>query len=270
MLKDVQNSIKAKLYDFTYSPFMSSMIISWIIINHKYILIYMATYDLDKKLTLLKQYDFTWHTTWFHIPWVFNIWIPILFGLFYTFIYPMASKKFYEYTLEKNKELKKIKQDIEDITPITQEEARTLRESITQLTENKYELEKKLIEVEDRYKNKVEEVNNKEITTPSAILPKSNKKATNIPKIIKNKEDDKTKILRFFYESNYKPIVRTRLLDNVVKVIKIARPKSEKILNLLLKDKILYEKPDQYDFNRDIEITDDGNKILLEMFDKEK
>jgi len=257
MLKDVQNSIKAKLYDFTYSPFMSSMIISWIVINHKYILIYMASYDLDKKLALLNQYDFTL----LYVPWALNIWIPILFGLFYTFLYPMASKKFYEYTLQKNKELKKIKQDIEDITPITQEEARVLRESITQLTENKYELEKKLIEVEGRYKKKVEE----KTIVPAAIVTERNKEVIKRPKTIKLKEDDRTKILRFFYESNYKYAERDELLDEIFKRIEIARPKAQSIISKLLKENIL-----QFDEYKQIIISDNGNKILLDMFDKEK
>lgn len=260
MLKDVQNSIKAKLYDFTYSPFLSSMIISWIIINHKYILIYMASYDLDKKLSLLKQYDFTLYTPWFNIPWAFNIWLPILFGLFYTFIYPQISKKFYEFTLKKNKELKKIKQDIEDITPVTQEEARALRESITQLTENKYELEKKLIEVEERYKKKVQEEDTK---TPTAKV-KVNKEVTNLPKTIKNKEDDRTKILRFLYESNYKPVFESKLLDSIVSSTKIARPKAKLIIDTLIEENILNFSDINY-----VIITDNGNKKLIEMFDKE-
>ena len=265
MLKDIQNSIKAKLYDFTYSPFMSSMIISWIIINHKYILIYMANYDLDKKLALLKQYDFTWHTTWFHVPWVFNIWIPILFGLFYTFIYPMASKKFYEYTLEKNKELKEIKQDIEDITPITQEEARTLRESITQLTENKYELEKKLIEIEDRYKKKIQEKKEKLTNYIGPPIIDVDKDIKNLPKIIKNKEDDKIKFLRYLYESNYKEKSTSSLLDGVVVKTKMARPKAKKLFDSFIKDNILHKNS-----YSNIEISDKGNAQLLEIFDKEK
>jgi len=266
MLKDVQNSIKAKLYDFTYSPFMSSMIISWIIINHKYILIYMASYDLDKKLSLLKQYDFTWHTTWFHVPWVFNIWILILFGLFYTFLYPIASKRFYEFTLEKNKELKKIKKDIEDITPITQEEARTLRESITQLTENKYELEKKLIEVEARYKMKVEEENKKNINKEIFNYTKNEEETKEIPKTIEAKEDDKTKFLRYLYESNYKTLDEYQLLDEVVSLTSMARPKAKKIFDELSNESIIYDKSN----NGYIYLSSSGNELLLKIFDKEK
>jgi len=266
MLKDVQNSIKAKLYDFTYSPFMSSMIISWIILNHKYILIYLASYDLDKKLSLLEKYDFTLHIPWFPIPYFFNIVLPILFGLFYTFLYPMASKKFYEHTLEKNKELKKIKQDIEDVTPVTQEEARTLRESITQLTENKYALEKKLIESEDRYKNKVKDIKKEKYIIPTSVRTSPiNKKETKITKVTKPEEDDKTKILRFFYESNYKWAEIDELLDEIYKQLSIARPKIQSIIDKLIKDNLL-----KYDEYQQVVISDNGNKTLIEMFDKEK
>ncbi|CZE47783.1 hypothetical protein [Campylobacter geochelonis] len=33
MLNDIKQSIKAKLYDFRYSPFMSSFVISWMLLN---------------------------------------------------------------------------------------------------------------------------------------------------------------------------------------------------------------------------------------------
>lgn len=128
MIDDIKDSIKAKLYDFQYTPFMSSVLISWVVINHKYLLVFFADYDdLEKKLDLLKEWDFALHTPWFTVPYVMNVLLPILFGLFYVFVYPKINKKFYEYTLERNKELKKIKQDIEDETPITQEKARELK-----------------------------------------------------------------------------------------------------------------------------------------------
>ena len=34
-INEFSKSMKAKMYDFTYTPFMSSMVIAWIILNHK-------------------------------------------------------------------------------------------------------------------------------------------------------------------------------------------------------------------------------------------
>ena len=188
---------------------------------------------------------------------------------FILFLYPMASKKFYEYTLEKNKELKKIKQNIEDVTPITQEEARTLRESITQLTENKYALEKKLIESEDRYKNKVEDIKKEKYIIPTSVRTSPiNKKETKITKVTKPEEDDKTKVLRYLYESNYKPMSESKLLDKIVSHTSMARPKAKKIFDELMNGGILHIQ--MINTYERVAISDNGNIELLRIFDKEK
>lgn len=57
MNNEISDSLKVKLYDYSYSPFMGSFIISWIALNHKYILIYFSTMEnITKKLELLDLY----------------------------------------------------------------------------------------------------------------------------------------------------------------------------------------------------------------------
>lgn len=146
MGEELKNSIKAKLYDFQYTPFMSSVLLSWVVINHKYLLVYFSDYDLEKKLFLLKNWDFALHAFGFFIPYWMNVVVPISFGLFYVFGYPKINKKFYEYTLERNKELHKIKQEIEDETPITQEKARELKREHYKLADERDQALEKLKE----------------------------------------------------------------------------------------------------------------------------
>lgn len=259
MISDIKNSIKAKLYDFTYTPFMSSMIIAWIILNHKYLLIYFAGYSLDKKLVLLNGYDFSASIFGLTVPYVMNVWFPIAFGLFYVFAYPWASKIFYEYTLERTKGLKEIKQKIEDVTPITQEEARQIRSDIERLTTERDKLREKVIQAETFYKEKYQKQKNDLPATDSSWTPAS---VTEIDDDQQPKEDDEKKVLRFFYESNYKPSYESTLLDNIVKVTGLARPKADKIYNDLKKEDILKKRTDNK-----VEITSIGNTILLEKFD---
>ena len=52
MFNEVKNSIKARLYDSTYTPFMSSYILSWLFINHLYVLMFFG--DFKDKISLLK------------------------------------------------------------------------------------------------------------------------------------------------------------------------------------------------------------------------
>lgn len=321
MIDDIKDSIKAKLYDFAYTPFMSSVLISWVVINHKYLLVFFADYDdLEKKLDLLKNWDFSLHTPWFSIPCMMNAVLPILFGLFYVFWYPKINKKFYEYTLERNKELQKIKQDIEDETPITQEKARELKREHYKLADERDQALEKLKEaqkehaealanalkplqeeieayhstqkVSDELIQKLEAENEslkkalENLPTITAERDELKEKFDNmirldtsrdsieeiaiakpttveIPNEIIKQEDDRTKVLRYFYEGNYKGVSEEVALDKIVAYTKLPRPKVKVIFSGLVKEGILKsDRLDQY------QLTDAGNNKLLELFDK--
>lgn len=247
MLSELNNSVKAKLFDFTYTPFMSSLFISWIVLNHKYLLIYYSTSDIDKKLIKLNEYDFSFILFEQNIPNAMNFYFPIFFGLFYVFIYPYASKMFYEFTLNKTKDLKRIKQQIHDKTPILQEEAQLIYSEIDRLKKERDDALEKLAKYES--KNKTVNID--------AELKKYKEVIGDIPI-----EDDKTKILRFFYESNYSGDYKDGLINRIVESTHLARPKILKIYNELKKDLLLKK-----DNNEHINITDLGNEKLLELFD---
>jgi len=269
MLSDITNSIKAKLYDFTYTPFMSSMIIAWIILNHKYLLVYFAEHDLDKKLELLNDHSFSSLIGTVCIPYAMNVWFPIAFGLFYVFVYPWASKIFYEYTLERTKALKEVKQKNEDETPITQEEARQIRSDIEQLTKERDDYRDKALQAERRYEKKYQD-RIKELKVTKDKIKKDKSIQTpilyaDVPPVLK--ENDKKKVLRFFYESNYKTESESQVLDNIVQKTGIRRPKAQKVLDDLVEEKTLSQSSDSYKY---IEITQKGNSELIELFDKEE
>lgn len=143
MLDDIKDSIKAKLYDFAYTPFMSSYIISWVLLNHKYLLVYFGNSTLEKKLMQLSMY---------HIDFL----DPLYIALIYVFVYPAFALGFYYVTLFYNKWSKRIKQKIEDETPIPQEEARKIREDIARLSDEKDDALIKLGKKEEEYKEKIE------------------------------------------------------------------------------------------------------------------
>ncbi|MBL1245156.1 MAG: hypothetical protein COA39_012420 [Sulfurimonas sp.] len=216
---------------------------------------------------------------------------------------------FYEYTLKRTKALKKIKQNIEDETPVTQEEARNIREDIDRLREARDEALNKLRKKEEEYKTKLDnklgplqndlanakqgikkltsekQDINHQLSQSNDFLSKKNDEYTELRKQIekpqdmtaqvvdtaveerpsKEKENDATKVLRFFYESNYKPKSESALLDAIVKYTKLARPKAKKIVHKLLEDDII-QLEGAYD---DISISDKGNKQLLHQFDLE-
>jgi len=356
--KEFSKSMKAKMYDFTYTPFMSSMVIAWIILNHKYILIYMSSIEsFEKKLKLLDEYNFS---LW-GIPYMYNIILPITFGLFYTFVYPWISKKFYKFTLNRNKELKTIKKDIEDNTPITIEEAKSLKKEnydktekilvledkitairsdynmklttieddtinkisnelnkkhqqkikdiekkLKQIHEEQYQAliddckdsyqslskEKKILDTQikelkqtqekqyavlsEEYKvayqslnkeKKVLDTQIKELLIKNKTLEKDNQRLLKlIPKKSTEKESEEDQVLRFFYESDYKPIDFQTALDNIVKETKIPRIRVNNIIDKFKKEEYL---SNSFTGNH-LLITEKGNSLLVNKFHDNK
>jgi len=257
MLSEIQNSIKAKLYDFTYTPFLSSVIIAWIVLNHKYLLIYFGNSKTSEKIALLEKYDFSCHIPKIDItvPYCMNVVLPILFGLFYVFIYPLLAKVFYQYTLNRTKQLKEIKQKIEDETPLTREEARHIIKEYKKLQKVNEECEEKYLELQQT--QKADEIKDDASVIDSGFFDDGTDNDT---------EDDRTKILRFLYESNYKPTWRSQALDSIVIKTKVPRPKAETIIDNLVAEGIIKEEQNAY---RTISITSKGNSTLIEMFDDE-
>ena len=96
MLDNIKDSIKAKLYDFAYTPFMSSYVISWVLLNHKYLLIYFGDSVLKEKLACLEKCDIEFLD-------------PLYIALSYVFIYPLFALLFYSITLWYKKRSKDIK-----------------------------------------------------------------------------------------------------------------------------------------------------------------
>lgn len=287
MFNGLTDSIKAKLYDFNYTPFMSSFVISWVVINHKYLLILFADgVELREKIGLLNSISFLSDSC-------LNFFVfPIGFALFYVYIYPLISKKFYEYTLEQTKALKKIKQTNEDETPITREEAREIRVQIDKLTIERDNAVQRAVEVENRYKDKLEtELSSKlaDITNENYTLRQALEDEKKIREQLttqleiqidekihlrdqlqkididdeNNTEDDKTKILKYLYESDYSGDILSTILSIIANKTNIRRIVVEKIVNDLIVQKILTVR------NGWLYITDEGKEYLVKLFHKQ-
>ena len=92
MFNEVKNSVKAKMYDSTYTPFMGSYVLSWLLINHIYVLYYFSSFK--NKLDLIDNYNFGLYN--------YNMWLtPLIIALAYVYIYPFFSKHFYSHTFIK-------------------------------------------------------------------------------------------------------------------------------------------------------------------------
>jgi len=160
MVDELNDTLKAKLYDSTYTPFMSSFVISWIIINHKYLAIYFSTEKIEKKLKLLNDFDKDTMTTINDIALIdmhflgvstHFFWYPLAVALFYVYVYPYLSNMFYKYTGERNNEKKIIKLEYEKKKAISEKEKEEIQLDNYNLTTTINELKIKMSNLESQY-----------------------------------------------------------------------------------------------------------------------
>ena len=76
MLNEIKDSIKARLYDMKYTPFLASYSFFFVYFNAKLFLIFFdSSLSVQNKIDML-SYDMV------------NYYYPIIGGLIYTFIFP--------------------------------------------------------------------------------------------------------------------------------------------------------------------------------------
>ncbi|MBA1293439.1 DUF3450 domain-containing protein [Pseudomonas lurida] len=123
MLDDLTTAIKAQLYERATSPLLGSFLISWCIINYKVLLIVFSSLSGPEKITYINMNLFANKNDYLTMGFLF----PLATSLALILIYPYPAAWIYKISRSHHKELKKIKQAIEDETPLTQKEGRELR-----------------------------------------------------------------------------------------------------------------------------------------------
>ena len=127
-MDDIVKSLKAHLYERATSPLFFSFALSWALWNYRFLLVLTASGSLVEKFAFIEAHLFS--TWWDYVGRGFVG--PAVSALLYIFLYPIPSRFVYSFTQKQQAKLKKIQQEIEDETPITQEYARELRGQIRQ------------------------------------------------------------------------------------------------------------------------------------------
>lgn len=129
MIEDISNSVRAELYGRVVSPLFGAFFLSWTVWNWKFWLIVFSSMETGKKIDFI---DGVLYSGWLQ-PSVFLIIGPLLTALAYIYIYPIPARIVYKHSGKQKKQLKSIKVEIEDETPMTQEEHNRLRQKISNL-----------------------------------------------------------------------------------------------------------------------------------------
>lgn len=128
-MDEIIKSIKAHLYERTTSPLFGTFAFSWGVWNYKFLMVLLSSGAVTDKFQIIDNVLYADIRTF----WLYCIVYPILTSIGFIFIYPYPAKFVYTFVRNRKKELIKIRQKIEDDTPLTQEEARKIRRDTAEL-----------------------------------------------------------------------------------------------------------------------------------------
>lgn len=129
MIDDIIKDFKASLYERTASPLFVTFIASWVVWNYKLLIVILSGAELDAKLAKLSESippDLYQQIFQFAVG-------PLIAAFAYLLLYPIPSRWIYRYWQSQQKKLKETRQQIEDETPLTREEARQIRMQMRKL-----------------------------------------------------------------------------------------------------------------------------------------
>ena len=133
MHNDIRDSIKARLYDMKYTPFLASYVFFFVYFNAKLFLIFFdQNITTECKIEML-SYD------------IVDKFTPLWWALGYTLVFPLAQAGFYYVTLQYRRLMNWIQQKIQDKTPLLQERA---NEILRENADLQLELDKKIEELD--------------------------------------------------------------------------------------------------------------------------
>lgn len=145
-MEEMIKSIRAALYDRAVSPLSGGFFVAWILWNYKILLVIFwgetvaEQFEQIRHLTIAREVvisDFL-----INIPYFLRngFLFPLITAVIYIYYYPLAAKPIYKHSLEKQRELREIKQKEERARILTKEESAKILVEMAEI-EAKYEME---------------------------------------------------------------------------------------------------------------------------------
>jgi len=139
MIDEVTRSIRSQIYERVSSPLMGAFIINWSIWNYRFWLVIFSALDPREKTSFI---DYNLYSNACDV-WGRGIVFPVISTFAYIYGYPLLVKPVFIYLRNRQRELKEIRQQIDDETVLTKEEARAVWTSAQALlAERELEIEK--------------------------------------------------------------------------------------------------------------------------------
>ena len=123
MLSDILESTREAVLERLASPLIGSFFIAWCIWNYRFLVILFSDATVSQTFDLVDTQAFPDQLTVI----LRGMAYPLFTALAYVFLYPYPAKMVYGYTRRRQVELGRLRQKIEDETPLTLEESREIR-----------------------------------------------------------------------------------------------------------------------------------------------
>ena len=144
-MNDFLKSIKSHLYDKATSPLFGVFVLSWSAWNYKFLLVFFSSMLVDEKIDYIETFLYPGMSSCL----LQGILYPLITTIIFIFLYPYPAKFVYRFTRNRQKELRKIKQEIENGILLTVEESRQLRREVLKIEiEHQSDMAKRDSEIE--------------------------------------------------------------------------------------------------------------------------
>ena len=163
MLDELLKSAKESLMERLASPLLGSFALSWCLWNYKFLVVLFSNASVPTTFKLVDSIAFPDTYTLL----IRGFLLPALTAAAYIFVYPYPAKFIYGFTRRRQREVNELRKQIENETPLTLQESRTIRAEI-------FQLEKKNQETIDRLNGEITRLN---LELQSARLPPPEKEA---------------------------------------------------------------------------------------------
>jgi FimV-like protein len=255
ILDDVSASFKSLVTERFTSPFLFSFVVSWLIINHKVVILSFSDatdkFTIDKKFELLNS---ILNSSFVTIPFtdktlILNgFFFPLISAVFYTFVYPFADYYITKFTLERKVSLRNLRLQKEREIFYTYEDVQKIYSKSFE-DEKRWKARLEQAEFADAYKDSL-------INELQSKIEMLNEKAQNTTVSVQNENDTKLDLARAYVDmkdikgasellsevmatgnANQKRRARTLIkkLESIESDLSISEPEKEKNISVLLK-----------------------------------
>lgn len=181
MIDEFSKSMKAVLYERTASPLSGALAVSWIIWNYRLIAVLLSDLAVQERFSYIDKVLYA-------EPSIALLKLcvgPVLTTIIVIFVYPFPAKWVFKFWRSRQRELREIRQQIDDLTPLTREQARQIRQQVISIQidydkqlERASDEESRLKQMVTSEQKRASELERKLVEQVSAAPTTNNRRAT--------------------------------------------------------------------------------------------